>query len=68
MFQVKAISKDVRKTIVPSLMFLFNLSKSVILSVERKYANIIQFSPLNQSNNNIHDFLVRSLCYKENER
>ena len=25
MFQVKAISKDVRKTIVPSSMFLFNL-------------------------------------------
>ena len=33
--QVKVISKDVRKTIVPSLMFLFfNLSKSVVLSVK----------------------------------
>ena len=35
MFQVKAISKDVRKTIVPSLMFLFNLSKSVVLCVKK---------------------------------
>ena len=31
MFQVKAISKDVRKTIVPSFMFLFNLWKSIVL-------------------------------------
>ena len=30
-FQVKTISKDVRKTIVPSFVFLFNLSKSVFL-------------------------------------
>ena len=35
MFQVKAISKDVRKTIVPSFMFLFNLSKSVVLCVKK---------------------------------
>ena len=36
MFQVKAIRKDVRvrKTIVPSFMFLFNLSKSVVLCVK----------------------------------
>ena len=35
MLQVKVISKDVRKTIVPSFMFLFlNLSKSVILCVK----------------------------------
>ena len=35
MFQVKAISKDVRKTIVPSFMFPFlNLSKSVVLCVK----------------------------------
>ena len=35
MFQVKVISKDVRKTIVPSFMFLFfNMSKSVILCVK----------------------------------
>ena len=35
MFQVKVISKDVRKTIVPSFMFLFfNLSKSVVLCVK----------------------------------
>ena len=34
MFQVKVISNDIRKTIVPSFMFLcFNLSKSVILCV-----------------------------------
>ena len=38
-FQVKKVSKDVRKTIFPSLMFLFNLSKSFIIS------------PLNQWNN-----------------
>ena len=35
MFQVKVMSKDVRKTIVPSFMFLFfNLSKSVVLCVK----------------------------------
>ena len=35
MLQVKVISKDVRKMIVPSFMFLFlNLSKSVILCVK----------------------------------
>ena len=36
MLQVKVISKDVRKTIVPSFMFLFfNLLKSVILCVKQ---------------------------------
>ena len=35
MFQVKAISKDVRKMIVPSFMLLFNLSKSVVLCVKK---------------------------------
>ena len=35
MFHVKRISKDVRKTIVPSFMFLFNLLKSVILCVKK---------------------------------
>ena len=35
MLQVKVISKDVRKTIVPSFMFLFNLSKSVVLCVKK---------------------------------
>ena len=35
MFLVKAISKDDRKTIVPSFMFLFNLLKSVVLCVEK---------------------------------
>ena len=35
MFQVKAIAKDVRKTIVPSFMFLLNLSMSVVLCVEK---------------------------------
>ena len=35
MFQVKAISKDVRKTIVPSFMFLFNLWKSIVLCVKK---------------------------------
>ena len=34
-FQVKTISKIVRKTIVPSLMLLFNLSKSVVLWVKK---------------------------------
>ena len=35
MFQVKAISKGVRKTIVPSFMFVFNLSKSVVFCVKK---------------------------------
>ena len=48
-FQVKTISKDVRKSIVPSFMFLSNLSKSVVLC--RENVNIIQFSPLNEWNN-----------------
>ena len=34
-FQVKTISKNVRKTIVPSLMLRFNLSKSVVLWVKK---------------------------------
>ena len=34
-FQVKTISKYVRKAIVPSFMFLFNLSKSVVLCVKK---------------------------------
>ena len=35
MLQVKVISKDARKTIVPSFMFLFfNLPKSVIVCVK----------------------------------
>ena len=50
MFQVKAISKDVKKTIVGSFMLLFNLPKSAVSCV-KKNADIIQFSPLNQSNN-----------------
>ena len=35
MFQVKAISKYVRKKIAQSLMFLFNLSKSVVFCVKK---------------------------------
>ena len=35
MFQVKVISKDVRKIIVPSLMFLFNLLRSVVLCLKK---------------------------------
>ena len=35
MFQVKAISKDVRKMIVPSSKFCFNLSRSVVLCVKK---------------------------------
>ena len=35
MFQVKAISEDVRKTIVPSFMDVFNLWKSVVLFVKK---------------------------------
>ena len=46
-FQVETISKDVRKTIVPSFMFLFN-SFEVSLSCCKENKNIIQFSPLNQ--------------------
>ena len=34
-FQVKTISKDVRKAIVSSFMFLSNLSKSVVLYVKK---------------------------------
>ena len=68
MFQVKAIRKDVRKTIVPSFMFLFNLSKSAILCVNKcKYNTIFTTEPM-KSQINIHDFLVRSLCFIESER
>ena len=49
MFQVKAISKDVRKTIVPSFMFFLICEVCHLLCKEN--VNIIQFSPLNQSNN-----------------
>ena len=35
MLQVKAISKNVRETIVPSFMFLFNLWKSIVLCVKK---------------------------------
>ena len=35
MFQVKVISKDVRKIIVPSLMFLFNLLRPVVLCLKK---------------------------------
>ena len=35
MFQVKALSKDVRKTIVPSSKFHLNLSRSVVLCVKK---------------------------------
>ena len=46
-FQVKTIIKDVRKTIVLSFMFLFNLPKSVILCVkERKYNTISTTEPM----------------------
>ena len=34
-YQVKTISKDVRKAIVSSFMFLSNLSKSVVLYVKK---------------------------------
>ena len=34
-FQVKTIIKDVRKMIVPSFMFLFNMSKSFVLCVKK---------------------------------
>ena len=47
MFQVKVISSNVRKTIVPSFMFLFNLLKSVVLCLNKENVNIIQFLPLN---------------------
>ena len=45
MFQVKAIRKDVRarKTIVPSFMFLFNLSKPVALCVKNNTLPQINF-------------------------
>ena len=35
MSQVKVISKDVRKAIVPSFMFLFNLFKSVVFCIKK---------------------------------
>ena len=35
MFQVKVITKYVRKMIVPSFMFLFNLWKSIVLCVKK---------------------------------
>ena len=41
MFQVKAISKDVRKTIVASFMFLFNLSRFDVLCVKKCRYNAI---------------------------
>ena len=40
-FQVKTLSKDVRKTIVPSFMFLFNFSKSVVLCVKKCKCNTV---------------------------
>ena len=44
MFQVKAISKDVRKTIAASLMFL---SKSVVLCVKKcRYNTIFTTEPI----------------------
>ena len=46
-FQVKTISKDVRKMIVPSFMFLFN-SFNVCCSLSKETKNVIQFSPLNK--------------------
>ena len=63
MFLVKAISKDVRKKIVPSLMFLFSLSKSVVLCVKKCKYNRIFTTELIKQQINTHDFLVRSLCY-----
>ena len=47
-FQVKTISKDVRKTIFSSIMFLFN-SFEVCHSFCKKIKTI-HFSPLNQGN------------------
>ena len=35
MFQVTVITKYVRKMIVPSFMFLFNLWKSIVLCVKK---------------------------------
>ena len=35
MFQVKVISKDVRKMIVPSSILLFNLLRSAVLFVKK---------------------------------
>ena len=35
MFQVKAMTKDVRKMIFPSFMFLFNLPKSVLFCIKK---------------------------------
>ena len=49
-------SKDVKKSIVPSFMFLFILSRFVVLYVKNNNTiiytnkNIIQFSPMNQGN------------------
>ena len=46
-FQVKTISKDVRKTIVPSFTFLFN-SFEACRSLGKENKNIMQCSPLSQ--------------------
>ena len=46
-FQVKTISKEVRKTIVPLFMFLFHLLKSVVLCVKKcKYYTIFTTEPV----------------------
>ena len=45
-FEVKTLSKDVRKTIVPSFMFLFDLLKSVVLCVKKSKYTIFTTGPM----------------------
>ena len=60
-FQVKTISKGIRKTIVQSFMFLFDLSKSFVFSVKKMqiYYNFHHWT--NEINK--HDFLIWSLYF-----
>ena len=58
-FQVKTVSKDVRKTIVPSFMFLFN-SFEVFCPLYKENKNM-QFSPLNQWNKNKDTWFSRKI-------
>ena len=66
-FQDKVISKDVRKMVVLSFIFLFN-SVEVCHPLCKESKNI-QFSPLIQGNKKeTHDILRRSQCFIESDR
>ena len=65
-FQVKTISKGIKKMMVLSFIFLFN-SFEVCHPLCKENKNI-QFSPLNQWNKKDREFLVRSLRFIKSER